>query len=442
MLTDDDHFAAWRERELPQLAAEGLTYADYTGSALPPASLLRADTTRMLARTLGNPHSDHPASRRSGEDLDAARTALLTFLNAPGDEYCVVLTANASAALRLVGEAFPFGPDRELLLSADNHNSVQGIREFAGRRGAVVRYLPLTPELRLSPPTWGRGGLLAFPAQSNFSGVRHDLEWVAAARSAGYRILLDAAAFMPTADLDLTRVPADFVALSLYKLTGWPAGLGALVARRDALAELDRPWFAGGTVDWVSVAHRRHRLAAAPERFEDGTPAFLLAGAIAPALGLLVEAGRARLARQCRALTDRLLDGLDALRHPGGGPMVRLHGPGTTTDRGATVALSLLRTGGMPLPHWEVEREAGRRSLAVRGGCFCNPGCAEAAFDWPIDGVAGVLAKLGAGFTIPGFAKALGGKPVGAVRLSFGLGSVAADVDRAIEVLGEIATRG
>ena len=57
------------------------------------------------------------------------------FFNAPEDEYEMVFTANASGALKLVGEAYPFAPGGVYLLSYDNHNSVNGIREFACRRG-------------------------------------------------------------------------------------------------------------------------------------------------------------------------------------------------------------------------------------------------------------------------------------------------------------------
>ena len=69
----------------------------------------------------------------------------------------------------------------------------------------------------------------------------------------GHRVLLDAAAYVPTGMLDLAVVTPDFVTLSIYKIAGYPTGIGALVARREALAELARPWFAGGTVDWVTI---------------------------------------------------------------------------------------------------------------------------------------------------------------------------------------------
>ena len=77
--------------------------------------------------------------------------AVLRFFNASPDEYVVIFTANASGALKLVGEAYPFGKDCCYLLTFDNHNSVNGIREYALAKGARVHisagYAP--------PPTRG-----------------------------------------------------------------------------------------------------------------------------------------------------------------------------------------------------------------------------------------------------------------------------------------------
>src|SRR5262249_14325865 len=155
----------------------------------------------------GNPHSASPASERSTELADRARSAILAFLGASPDEYTVIFTANATAALKLVGESFPFTAPSRLLLTADNHNSINGIREFARRGGARDRSLPLSlPELRqpntdvlaaLDDAPDGARHLFAYPAQSNYSGVRHPLAWIEAARDRGWDVLLDAAAFLP-----------------------------------------------------------------------------------------------------------------------------------------------------------------------------------------------------------------------------------------------------
>ena len=277
---DDAWFSDWRQRELSRVVRSGVTYLDYTGAALYAESLVRGDSSRLLEEVLGNPHSEHAPSRASSDGIAAAREALLRFLHADPLEYAVILTPNTTGACRLVGESFPFTSASVLLLTADNHNSVNGIREYASRRGAETRLIGLDADLRLSDATEtlvrrpGAPSLLAFPAQSNFSGVRHPLALVNQARANGWHVLLDAASYLATSDLRLDHVKPDFVVLSLYKIAGYPTGIGALVARREALDQLTRPWFAGGTVRWASVQHQRHRLADAPEGFEDGTPSF------------------------------------------------------------------------------------------------------------------------------------------------------------------------
>lgn len=433
---DDAWFADWRHRELARVDSAGVAYLDYTGSALYPASVVQRDAERLLGSVLGNPHSEHAPSRASSDDLVSARRALLEFVDAEPDEYTVILTANTTGACRLVGESFPFEPGSVLLISADNHNSVNGVREFARHAGAAIATIPLDEELRLNDALTALDvsprapSLFAFPTQSNFSGVRHPLELVNHARTRGWRVLLDAASYLPTSDISLREIKPDFLTLSMYKIAGYPTGLGALIARREALAELRRPWFSGGTVRWASVQHQRHLLADAPEGFEDGTPSFLAAAAVPFALDAVRAAGRERLRHHLSNLTQVLLDGLTSLRHGNGAPLVRVHGPRTLIDRGATIAISLYEPNGRVIPYWEVERAARDVGIAVRGGCFCNPGCAEAAFGFSDARVASCLDTLGSSFTIPRFAECLDGRTVGAIRVSLGLGSIRADVER------------
>ncbi len=148
---------------------------------------------------------------------------------------------------------------------------MNGIREFARAKGAEVDYAPLTvPELRidlaatesrLSQADRSRANLFAFPAQSNFSGVKHPLALIDAAHERGWQVLVDAAAFVPTNRLDLRVVSPDFVAVSFYKMFGYPTGVGCLLIRDAAIATLRRPWFAGGTVNFATVQGRGHVLA-------------------------------------------------------------------------------------------------------------------------------------------------------------------------------------
>ena len=89
--------------------------------------------------------------------------------------------------------------------------------------------------------------------QSNISNSKNPLSVAEYASAMGYNTVLDAAALAPTSALSLSDVSVDAVAISFYKMFGFPTGVGALVVKKSFLAKLKRPWFAGGTVDVVQV---------------------------------------------------------------------------------------------------------------------------------------------------------------------------------------------
>lgn len=416
-------FEALRRREFARLDAAGQVYLDYTGSALYGRSQVLAQQALLERGVFGNPHSDSAPSRASTGIIERARERVLRFFDVDPSTHAVIFTANTSAAIKLVADGYPFGPGKALILSADNHNSINGIREIARRAGAAVRTIPLDDELRLRDPeeSLDGPGLFAFPAQSNFSGVLHPLTLVAAAKARGLDVLVDIAAYAPSHALSLRDCPADFAALSFYKLFGLPTGLGALIARRDALARLQRPWFAGGTVLYASSSARIHRLKRNHEAFEDGTPDFLGIAALDAGFDLLDEVGVDELTAHVGELTARFLRALRSLP-------VDIHGPRHFTRRGGTVAFNLA---GQTYAQFEAAARA--EGIAVRGGCFCNPGASEAAFGLSGDDLR-CLDELGDGFTVDRFA-ACTGKQLGAIRVSFGMANTIGDVDRVVELL-------
>jgi selenocysteine lyase/cysteine desulfurase len=433
-------FAALRSREFARLDANDVAYLDYAGAALYAESQLEAHRGLLARSVFGNPHSAHRASADSTAAIDAARRRVLRFLDA-GDDYVVCFTANTTAAIRLVAESYPFAPGVPFVLTSDNHNSVNGVREYARRAGAPVSYLPLGDDLRLDRPEarlgeLDRGGLFAFPAQSNFSGVHHPLSLVRSAQSRGYHVLLDAAAYLPSYPLSLRTCPADFVVLSFYKLFGYPTGVGALVARKDAVAALSRPWFSGGTVEYVSVALDRSQLRPLHEGFEDGTPNFLGIAALDQGFDLRNTIGPGPLLRHVQHMAEALLDGLLALRHAGGEPRVRLYGPACMDDRGGTIAFNVLDRDGRPVPFGLVEDRASSAGVHLRGGCFCNPGAAEAAFGLDPERMSACLDSIESEFSIAAVRRCMGGDvAVGAVRASVGMATQPRDIERALDVI-------
>ena len=436
-----------RERDYSRLDRLGQVYLDYTGGGLYAESQVRLHQKLLADNVFGNPHSSNPTSQVATRLIDSTRQAILQFFNADPAEYTVIFSLNASGALKLVGESYPFGPGSHYLLTFDNHNSVNGIREFAHAKGAEVTYIPVAlPDMRVETDslessldlaqaggdkrTAARNHLFAYPAQSNFSSVMHPLEWIERAHAKGWDVLLDAAAFAPTSRLDLSKYKPDFVSLSFYKIFGYPTGVGALLARRETLKKLHRPWFAGGTITVASVQGDKYYLADAPAAFEDGTLDYLNIPAVEIGLKHIQSIGYDTINARVCSLTGWLLESLSSMKHTSGVPLVRIYGPLDTVKRGGAVTANFFDKDGGPIDHRYIEAKANQTAISLRTGCFCNPGAGELAL-----GISRM--ELAACFTSPGhdqrlslddFRMCIDNKSSGAVRASVGLVSNFEDV--------------
>ena len=430
-----------RDREYARLDRMGQIYLDYTGGGLYGMNQLTSHHDLLSQNVFGNPHSNNPTSQAMTCLVDAARHYVLEYFNAPPGEYAVIFTPNASGALKLVGEAYPFAPDGHYLLTFDNHNSVNGIREFARRKGAPFTYVPVVaPDLRidmaaletgLAQARPGAANLFAFPAQSNFSGVKHPLQLIAKARERGWDVLVDSAAFAPSNRLDLAVWRPDFVPLSFYKMFGYPTGIGALLARKEALAKLERPWYAGGTITISSVQGDGYYLVPGEAGFEDGTVNYLNIPAVEIGLRHLASVGIDAIHDRVMALTGWLIDSLSGLEHGSGRPLVKIHGPRNLVDRGGTVTMTFYDCNGRALDDRRIEELANHRGISLRTGCFCNPGAGEVAHGLGPD----IMRSFFASSTALSFQELRRemqthfGRDVSAVRVSVGIVSNFADVD-------------
>ncbi|KAG6856750.1 hypothetical protein H0H87_001094 [Tephrocybe sp. NHM501043] len=463
-----------RRTDYARLETTGETYVDYMGGALFPESLIRVHTDFLSRNVMANTHSVSNSSKLSLKCANEARATVLSFFKAP-PEYTVVFTANASGAMKLVGESFPFAGGSVYVLGSDSHNSVRsffhvpgeifdqtshtkvhGIRQYATYRGAKVSYIQSTPNggfdvstaknilLRNRPRSRELApSLFALTGQSNISNSKNPLSMIEYAESLGYYTLLDAAALAPTSSFSLKEHPVDAMAVSFYKMFGFPTGVGALIVKKSFLAQLNRPWFAGGTVDVVQVpgtivtrAHEPH------EQFEDGTINYLTLPAITDGLQFL-SAYLPFLPLRLSSLLHYLINSLSLLRHDATGkpvvrilsrvPTRRLRSVGDQTETGSMVSLIFLS--GLTVPHQPtgdmipnsfIEYSASKQFISLRTGCMCNPGAAAA-----ILGIQEDMSKLYPGVTLKDFERAVG-RELGVVRISLGLASNFQDVWKVI----------
>lgn len=194
------------------------------------------------------------------------RLRVLKHFDASPDDYEVVFTQNATAALRLVGEAFPWVAGKSSFkYLRESHNSLLGIRTLAEAAGlndiAVITESEMEEFLKQNYHNGFEDdddeltySLFAYPAQCNFSGQRFPLNWAQRIKKldtpkSKNLVLLDAAAFCMTATLSLANKEKspDFIAVSFYKIFGYPTGLGALIAKKELLPILRKKYFGGGT---------------------------------------------------------------------------------------------------------------------------------------------------------------------------------------------------
>lgn len=229
----------------------GTHYLDHGGAAQYAENQLRQIFANLTANVYCNPHT----SRNTEDLVDQVRYKILECFHTTTDEYSVIFTSGATAALKLLGENFNFGVENngDFMYLRDNHTSVLGMREIVTTHNikCVERSDFLSGAVRQTINNERQANnLLVFPAQCNFNGFKYPLDVVGDIQKnhSNTYVCVDAASFVATNDLNLTENPADYVSISFYKIFGYPTGLGALLVSKRGEKVLEKRYYGGGTV--------------------------------------------------------------------------------------------------------------------------------------------------------------------------------------------------
>lgn len=440
-LAHNDFFEILRNVEYKRLDSNKQIYLDYTGGNLYAKSQILEHQDLLMSNILGNPHSTNPTSQLATKLVEEARQKVIDFFNA--EDYFCIFTQNASNALKIVGESYPFNEKSHFMLLADNHNSVNGIRQFCISKGGKVTYAPnYYQDLRMDEDFLDikfeelkdcENKLFAFPAQSNVSGIKHNLDYIKKAQEKGWDVLLDAAAFVPTNKLDLKKISPDFVSISFYKIFGYPTGIGCLLIKKSKFNKLHKPWFAGGTVSMVSVNNIQHFLINNHERFEDGTLNYLDIPAVKIGIDYIERIGIERINERISSLRKYLYESLNNLHHNNGQKFTQIFGPKDHTNVGGTLISVFFDKNGERYDYYKVEHLANERNISLRSGCFCNPGIDETANCITNQ----ELEKFYSNHKNEDFSdkENFFGKMRGATRISIGIATTKNDIDQLITFL-------
>ena len=447
----NEYIERMREYEYPML--KDAIYLDHAGTTIYSKALMGRFHTDMMANLYGNPHSASPSSQKSTDEIENVRLQLLQLFNADPDHFDLVFTANATAAIKLVSDAFRENEGGfSFAYHVDSHTSLVGVREVSEHHCC----LESDPEVDEwiagldSEDDGNRPRLLAYPAQSNMNGRRLPLEWCQRIRRINSTprayTLLDVAAYVSTSPFDLSDVAAapDFIAMSLYKIFGFP-DLGALIVRKDAAHIFDnRRYFGGGTVDMVvCLKEQWHAKKSGPlhERLEDGTLPVHSIIALRSSLRTHGELFGTldRISKHTANLAQSLYDGLSSLKHSNDSPVCTTYKEaqcdyGNSTTQGPIVAFNLRDSKGSWVSNAEVEKLASIKNIHLRIGGVCNPGGIATALrlaPWEM------RENFSAGHRCGSENDILSGKPTGVIRLSLGAMSTRKDVNNFLKFAEE-----
>jgi cysteine desulfurase/selenocysteine lyase len=341
-----------------------LIYFDNAATSQKPRAVTAA-LTHYYEHDNSNVHRGlHELSNRATEGYEGARARLAAFLGADADE--VVFTRGTTEAINLVARAWgdvQVGPgDVILLTEMEHHSNLVPWQLLAKRRGAELRFVPVTPEGELDLGDLDRlldgpVKIFSFVHISNSLGtVNPAAELCARARAAGVVTLVDAAQSAGHLPVNVRELGCDFLALSGHKMCG-PTGIGALVGRREILDRMEP--FQGGGEMIASVSFTESRFKPSPHRFEAGTPAIAQAIGLGAACDYLDGIGRGRIFAHDTALARQALGVLGEL------PGLRVLGP--RENRGGLVAFTLTAAHAH-----DVVSLADQYGLALRGGHHCT----------------------------------------------------------------------
>lgn len=364
-------FPILRER----INGKPLHYLDNGATAQMPQSVIDAidrHETHARANVLRGVHT---LAERATEAYEQARKKVASFLGVVPEE--IVFTSGCTAAINLV--AYSYGsllkPGDEILLSTlEHHSNIVPWQLLAERAGLALRVLPVTEDGRIDVAALPRltspnTRLIALAHASNVTGAVLDVPAVVGeAQKIGARVLLDGAQRIPQGPIDLKALGVDFYVFSGHKAYG-PNGIGVLWARQEILEAMP-PFLGGGSmiarVDFTGTTY-----APPPRRFEAGTPPVAQAVGLGAALDFMAELDWNGVEAHEKALTQRLMDGLNRV------PGARIIGPRGLQGRVPVVSFVI---DGIH-PH-DLAQILDQNGVAIRAGHHCAQPLME-HFDLP-----------------------------------------------------------
>jgi len=292
-----------------------LVYLDNANTTQKPKAVIDA-LVDYYSRHNSNVHrAVYVLAEEATKSYEGARRMAAGFVGATARE--LVFVRGTTEATNLV--RFAWGETNvkkgDLLVSTlmEHHSNIVPWQLLAKRKGATLKFVGLGPDgtldmgsfeglLKESPK------LVAVTHCSNVLGTINDVAKICAkARAAGATTLVDGAQAVPHMPVDIKSFNPDFYAFSGHKMLG-PTGIGALVAKKELLEEME-PFHGGGEmIKEVFLDHSTWN--DVPYKFEAGTVNIADAIGLGAAIDYLEDIGMDKVREHEVRLLDYALHSL------------------------------------------------------------------------------------------------------------------------------------
>jgi cysteine desulfurase / selenocysteine lyase len=377
-----------------------MIYLDNSATSWPKPPCVAEVMVEFLNSVGANPgRAAHRLSVDSGRIVYSAREAVAEIFGAI-DPLNVVFGLNATEGLNLAINGLVSAGDH-VITSCLEHNSMMRPLRALERTGVEITVVSNRPDGCIDPADLAKEVrpntiLVAVNHASNVTGMVQPIKEIGQiTRQTGLLFLVDAAQTGGAFPINMEREYIDLLAFTGHKSLLGPTGTGGLILGKRVDIKKMRPLKRGGT---GSNSEHEDQPDFLPDIFESGTPnAVGLAGLNAGIRWILDHTVESIRAQEIK-LTQRLIDGLSALR-------------------GVTVYGSC-----------DASRQTGTISFNVEG---YEPSDVGLILDDEHD----IMCRVGL-HCAPAAHKAIGTFPHGTVRFGLGVFTTEEEVDEALKVVG------
>jgi len=298
-----------------------LIYFDNAATSFKPYSVIEAENQYYFNENANSHRGDYDLAFKVDSKVGEVRKKVASFINAKEEE--IVFTSGTSMSLNMIAFGFGFKflkkGDEILLSEAEHASNVLPWFKVSELTGAVIKYIPLTKEGRLTIENLRsvineHTKVVSLAQVTNVLGYVVDIKEIAKVVHEFNAVLVcDGAQSVPHMKVDVNELDCDFLTFSGHKMLG-PTGIGVLYGKYDLLKNMD-PLMSGGGDNARFDMCGNVAFLAPPAKFEAGTQNLAGIYGLGAAIDYLNNIGLDNIVKYEKELRNHAINGLSKLEN-------------------------------------------------------------------------------------------------------------------------------